>query len=210
MAVVWLITSACGENPVGMGRPPGFGPELDQKAIALFRELQQFLTNDLGYQPDPQGGVGKVRNGVLRRVFCGAWRLENGSRQKFMNWKKRFLSTPGMTVLGIFTDGMPYLMMNMCVDYRDSALGDYSFLRWSSSAYDQLVKDCKKFSDMAQGYIDRLHVRLSFEAQISTPGTGINRKDGGSPITIMDIYGPEGRKKVDEMMKQRLKNKGIK
>jgi hypothetical protein len=98
----------------------------------------------------------------------------------------------------------------MCIDYRDSALGDYSPFLWSSSAYNQLAKDCGTFFDMAEGYIDRLQARLSFEAQIPGPGTGIDRKDDGSPITIKDIYGPEGRKKVDEIMKQRLKNKGIK
>jgi hypothetical protein len=197
-------------GPWGLGRPPGFGPEMDRTAIARFQELQQFLVNELGYKPCARPGQSTVRDGVLHRNFLGAWRLDDRCAGKFKVWMSRLYKTPGIQVLGIIPEGMDYLMTDMNAEYAGSNdLGDYWLFNSSAAALRKLASDCDKLYRMAQGYVDKLQARLKFEAEnggsVDSGGTA-NHK----PITILDVMGKDGRAQLNDMMQERLRRKDIK
>src|SRR5688572_24501419 len=100
----WLFASqASAQNPMGFGRPPGFGPELDREVIARMRDLQSFLTTDLGYTP----GATTVRESVLERNFLGWFGLQNVYKNRFRQWHQNLWAMRGITQLGLITGQLP-------------------------------------------------------------------------------------------------------
>lgn len=188
------------QNPMGVGRPPGFGPELDHSVIAQMQDLQRFLARDLGFVTSP---TLQVRDGVVTRRFWGSFELKAPYRSKFEQWKHKILTTPGWNGLGIDVSKMDYVMALVQVDYNGTQLGDYSAFRSSASAHAQLAADAKKFYDMAQGYIDRLEARLKFESEHSrfAPGGGIDPAHPDwpkKPMMLLNVIGEERTRTIIE------------
>lgn len=205
-----LASAASAQTPMGFGRPPGLGPELDRKVIAQMRALQAFLTGELGVTPS---GPPRVKDELLTRNLLAAWRLRSAHREWFRRWYRTFFSTPGAMVLGIDISGIEYSMSHMQADYNQDELGSYHPFQSEKTAHERLARDARNLHAMAQGYIEKLEARLAFEARHSarrpanTPDEFSDLRPNETPTTIRNVY-PHGQELVDEVMRTRRKRKG--
>lgn len=212
LALLWLAPSVLAQSPVGFGRPPGLGPELDRSVIAQMKSLQAFITGDLGVTLT---GDPRTRDGIMERNFIGWWGLQSYYKTRFRSWYRTLNSTPGAMALGIDITGIEYSISHMQVDYNQSELGSYHAFQSESSARKKLAQDCRTLHAMAQGYIDKLEARLRFEAEhpvtratSSSSGEFSDLRPNETPTTILNVYS-DGRQLVDELMRNRMKRKGI-
>lgn len=212
LALLVLAPAVLAQNPMGFGRPPGLGPELDRAVIAKMKSLQAFVTGDLGVTIT---GEPRTRDGIMERNFIGWWSLQSFYKQKFRSWYRSFFSLPGAMALGIDITGIEYSMSHMQGDYNESELGSYHAFQSESSARKKLAQDARELYGMAQGYIDKLEARLKFEAEhpvtrsAPTSGSGefSDLRPNETPTTILNVY-PDGRQLVEELIRNRMKRKG--
>lgn len=204
LGILWVAllvaNSVFAQNPMGYGRPPGFGPELDREVIARMRDLQNFLRNDLGYTP----GANTIRESVLERNFLGWFSLQSAYKDRFRQWHRGLWAMRGITQLGIHTGGMPNDLANENVEYNRRDLGSYHMFQSKESARTKLNGECSALYRIASDYIQRLEARLAFEAQHRGQQPGrVDPDEPRTPITLLDVMSEEEVKRMIERRRQR-------
>lgn len=167
--LIVLGSAAVAQSANGFGRPPGFGPELDQRIIAQMNKLRSFLANDLGFVDAAPPESRRIRSGLFRRNFLAWLNLDGVYQAKYTAWHNELWAIDGITQLGVLAGDLRYNLHDEYVDFHNKKFGAYHGFQSVESAEKTLKNDCSILDRMARDYIRLLQARLDAEARQAAP-----------------------------------------